>query len=169
VQEATTMAKDFKIKKCAHMEKPVSAGRCLHSIIKDKDEDEHFFVATQDRQLVEKLKKRPGCPLLYIKMNAILLDRPSPASQAFVKQSVKEQLVGKEELERLKQLKQTELTPIEAPKKKRKVIKGPHPMSCRKKKVKADEAPETNKKRKRSRQKVAKHIRTLLDENNVDV
>lgn len=153
------------------MEKPVSAARCIHSIIKSKEATEHYFVATQDRTLAEKLKKRPGCPVIYIKLNAILLDRPSAASQMFVKQSIKEQLVGKEELERLKQLKETELPASEMTKKKRKVVKGPHPMSCRKKKAKPNESDQlsSNRKRKRTRQKVAKHIRDLLDKNEVTV
>lgn len=157
------------------MEKPVAAADCIHSIIANRSESEHFFVCTQDRQLVSKLQKIPGCPVIFFKMNAIHLDKPTQASRQKSKEQLKERLIGKDELEKLKKLKEENQisTANDSGRKKRKVPKGPNPNSCRKRKSSfshQDRTEETNKrKRKRDRQKVPKHIRTLLDEHKVDV
>lgn len=141
---------------------------------------EHFFVATQDRRLVQQLRLVAGCPLVYIKMNAIHLDRPSEASKQRSKELIKESLVGREQLLRLQELKAAQLPKPEAPKNRRKVAKGPNPNSCKKKQKPKPAAPQptpagepsaaqSSRKRKRSRQKVSKHIRTLLDKNSVEI
>ena len=160
------------------MEKAVPAADCIRSIIAHRTDSEHFFVATQDRRLVNRLRSIAGCPLLSFKMNALHLEKPTDASRKRSQELIRERLIGKEELEKLAKLKQNELSSPTAEgvkaRKQRKVAKGPNPMSCQRKKAttkKGKEADEeTNKrKRKRSRQKVSKHIRSLLDQNNVDV
>ena len=42
-----------------------------------EENDKRYFVATQDKQLRNTLRKIPGVPLLYINYNCIVMEKPS--------------------------------------------------------------------------------------------
>jgi U3 small nucleolar RNA-associated protein 23 len=118
----------------------------------------------QDNALTDKLRMIAGCPILFIKFNSILIDKPSEVS-------VEEAERPKGELQKVKEMKK-ELLGLEEPikQKKRKGPKGPNPLSCKKKKSKnmarlsmvkrhtdADETDEkdSRKRKRKSRRKSA--------------
>ncbi|VDM67575.1 unnamed protein product [Strongylus vulgaris] len=84
-----------------------------------------YIVATNDDSLSEKLRTIAGTPILYIKYNAILLDRVSETSKSAAE-------APKSEIEKVKELKAAVFGEVEV--KKRKRIKGANPLSCKKKK-----------------------------------
>ncbi|KAI8482454.1 Small subunit processome component [Branchiostoma belcheri] len=78
---AFLVAKRFKPRKCGHKGAPVPAADCLLSLVKPHNE-QHYFVATQDPLLTQKLKNIPAVPLLYLNKATPVLDRPSARSVA---------------------------------------------------------------------------------------
>jgi U3 small nucleolar RNA-associated protein 23 len=42
-----------------------------------EENEKRYFVATQDKQLRNALRKIPGVPLLYINYNCIVMEKPS--------------------------------------------------------------------------------------------
>ncbi|ETN72251.1 hypothetical protein NECAME_13921 [Necator americanus] len=103
-----------------------------------------------DDSLSEKLRTIAGTPILYIKYNAILLDRVSEASKTGAE-------TPKVEINTVKAMKAAVFGEQEGKKKKRK-IKGVNPLSCKKKKVNVNVAVRSGErtasgKRKRSKRK----------------
>ncbi|CAD6190322.1 unnamed protein product [Caenorhabditis auriculariae] len=123
---ALVICKQFEVAPCPH-NGGRSAAECIaHMARRSSKGKTKFFIATQDEELTEKLRTIPGTPILYIKYNAILLDKVSKASEDNVQN-------GQAEIEQLRKIKE-ELLP-EGPQKKRKRKKGANPLSCKKKKV----------------------------------
>lgn len=133
---------------------------------------EHFFVATQDVNLLKKLDNRAASPYVTIKLNALFLNKPTQASKEKAKKELENALTTDHELNRLKEIKRLELGEDEPnPGKRRKKVKGPHPLSCRKKQAKQApnaESESTGKKRRHKKNKISKHIRRLLKRNEPD-
>lgn len=110
--------------------------------------------------------------MIYIKLNTIVLEKPTKLSiEASLK---KNEDLDTEEIEKVKQLKKQELGITDEIVKKRRKFKGPNPLSCKKKKKKLiiNSNPTDGKVKKRTRKrlkvKLAKHVKKILDENNVN-
>lgn len=147
------------------------------------DNNSHIIVATNEPEITEKLRDKPGCPILYLKLSAMNLEKPSKASRDFDGHQQKKLLGSeKDQLETLRLIKDEILGDEDASNKTKKVKKkgGPNPLSVKKKKKKKSESSqeeevkvvdkkesEKNKTRKRKRLKLAKHVKKLLDSHHV--
>uniref|UniRef100_A0A0A9CW95 UTP23 sensor motif region domain-containing protein n=1 Tax=Arundo donax TaxID=35708 RepID=A0A0A9CW95_ARUDO len=145
---------------CEH-DKVVSAVNCILSLIGDKN-PEHFFVATQDADLREKLREIPGVPVIYGLKNSLFIEQPSVQQRKFAQLDEEKRLnMDISEYKRLlkvasegktaanengsdaeqqgrpiSSLVKNALGVAEKSKFKRNRAKGPNPLSCKKKKPK---------------------------------
>ncbi|XP_058689468.1 rRNA-processing protein UTP23 homolog [Poecile atricapillus] len=154
---AKLIAQRFHLRNCSHHKNPVSGSTCLLSMIEDGN-PHHFFIATQDQDLSNKVKKKPGIPLLFIIQNTMVLDKPSPKSLAFVQKLQTNQLVPEYQKQSIVELKEKEgLVKQEGEKRrKRKRAGGPNPLSClkkKKKKTQEGQEPSAEKKKRRKRKR----------------
>lgn len=150
---AKLIAQKCQVRNCRHVKSAVSGSECLLSMVEEGN-PHHYFVATQDQDLSVKVKKTPGIPLMFIIQNTMVLDRPSPRTVAFVKAVESGQLVSVHEKQSIKQLKEEQgLVRSREPRRRRKKkVGGPNPLSCLKKKKKAqDTKSPASEKRKRNR------------------
>ncbi|PKU49587.1 hypothetical protein llap_140 [Limosa lapponica baueri] len=154
---AKLIAQRFQLRSCSHHKGPVSGSACLLSMIEEGN-PHHFFIATQDQELANKVKKKAGVPLLFIIQNTMVLDKPSPKSLAFVQKLQMNELVPEHQKQSIVQLKEKEgLAKQEGEKRrKRKRAGGPNPLSCLKKKKKTQEGqePSAEKKKRRKRKRI---------------
>ncbi|NXK17403.1 UTP23 protein, partial [Arenaria interpres] len=154
---AKLIAQRFQLRSCSHHKDPVSGSACLLSMIEEGN-PHHFFIATQDQELANKVKKKAGVPLLFIIQNTMVLDKPSPKSLAFVQKLQMNELVPEHQKQSIVQLKEKEgLAKQEGEKRrKRKRAGGPNPLSCLKKKKKTQEGqePSAEKKKRRKRKRI---------------
>ncbi|NXA72388.1 UTP23 protein, partial [Thryothorus ludovicianus] len=154
---AKLIAQRFQVRNCSHHKNPVSGSTCLLSMIEDGN-PHHFFIATQDQDLSNKVKRKPGIPLLFIIQNTMVLDKPSPKSLAFVQKLQTNQLVPDYQKQSIVELKEKEgLVKQESEKRrKRKRAGGPNPLSClkkKKKKTQEGQEPSAEKKKRRKRKR----------------
>lgn len=153
---AKLIAQKCQVRNCPHFKSPVSGSECLLSMV-DEGNPHHYFVATQDRNLSVKVKRAPGIPLMFIIQNTIVLDKPSPRTVAFVKAVEAGQLVSVHEKQSIKQLKEEQglarHPELRRRGRRKKKVGGPNPLSCLKKKKKAQDtkSPASEKKKKRKR------------------
>lgn len=162
---ALVIAKRFKTRKCGHREH-VSATECVSHLVGEENE-KRYFVATQDKQLRNRLRKIPGVPLLYINYNCIVMEKPSfvCTKKASEVQTARTEPTDHER-GTLERLKASELDQPEVIRRKRKRTKGPNPLSCKKKKAKLDHTNTSNKSsRKRRRHKLPAHVLEALKQN----
>ncbi|XP_069710670.1 rRNA-processing protein UTP23 homolog [Phaenicophaeus curvirostris] len=157
---AKLIAQRFELRNCSHHKDPVSGSACLFSMIQEGN-PHHFFIATQDPDLANKVKKKAGVPLLFIIQNTMVLDKPSPKSLAFVQNMQTNQLVPEHQKQSIVELKEKAgLANQQGEKRrKRKRAGGPNPLSCLKKKKKKTQegqeaSAEKKKRRKRKRNRV---------------
>jgi U3 small nucleolar RNA-associated protein 23 len=168
------LLKSFPVHHCGHEKNPIAGSAC----IRDKVKTNHYIIATQDRNLQEWIRRKPGIPLLYLHQVAPTLEQPSEASRKYAeKQTAKTIEVTKLDEQKLKHLKKKEglaVETVEPPPKKKKKIGGPNPLSCKKKK-KGTTSGSKNKstvknkaieKKKRTRVKIPKHVKELLQSKN---
>ncbi|KAK6022369.1 hypothetical protein OSTOST_11940 [Ostertagia ostertagi] len=153
VYGALVIARQFEVDVCPHTPSRPAADCLAHLARRAAKGKTKYVIATNDDSLSEKLRTIAGTPILYIKYNAILLDRVSETSIAAVDD------IHKSELESLKAIKAAVLGEQNVKKKKRK-IKGANPLSCKKKKKVSDTVVPVKTgvrtasgKRKRSRRK----------------
>lgn len=113
-----------------------------------KKNDKHYILATQDRDLQEKMRLKAGVPLLYLHNKSPTLEKPSKASNNKASSTlVTNMFISKTQDESLKNMKKVlgvedgveELKVVM----KKKKTKNPNPLSCKKKK----RIPEVNKKK----------------------
>lgn len=142
---AANLAKTFPIHKCGHEANPISGAHCLKSMLKGN----HYIVCTQDTDLQEWLRARPGHPLMYLHGITPVFEAPSDRSKDFIaekslamveRSSDKQRLLSKVKQE-LKQQQQ----PVEQNKITKKRAKGPNPLSCKKKKKNPSNPKSANK------------------------
>lgn len=168
---AMVIVKQFPIHRCGHEKKPISANDCLKQLICTNNNPNHYMLATQDPDLTRAVKKRSVCPLIYLKGNTIVMEKPDQSVKEFVrkKEEKSSQLLEKHEIQVLKQLKKKhDLEDSDTEKKtkrRRKGPKGPNPLSCKSKKKRTDlKISSTDQKsantKKRSR--VPKHIKRMF-------
>ncbi|XP_023942981.2 rRNA-processing protein UTP23 homolog [Bicyclus anynana] len=138
---ALTILKQFGIHECGHKE-PVSGSQCILSMVGKKN-DKHYILATQDRDLQEKMRLKAGVPLLYLHNKSPTLEKPSPASYGKAGQSLEANssiFISPTQNEALKNMKKS--LGIEEKDETKKIIvkekkqKNPNPLSCKKKKTK---------------------------------
>lgn len=99
-----------------------------------------------------------GVPVLYLRHNAINLEKPSNRNTEAVDLKLQKKLeVPDYQSSIIKKLKVEAFGEQLVPQKKRKKIKGPNPLSCKRKKVKLNE-PKVEKVRKRKRHKRKKSV-----------
>ncbi|XP_002737571.1 rRNA-processing protein UTP23 homolog [Saccoglossus kowalevskii] len=148
---AMLVLKRFQLRICGHRNNPVPAAECIQSMI-GADNSHHYFVATQDPGLSRQMQKVAGIPLLYIN-NAINFAKPSIITTKTAERSIQKKIrPSQQEHETIKKLKSFVGTDkIETKiQRRRKIAKGPNPLSCKKKKIKRlDENKEGQRKRKR--------------------
>ncbi|KAM9235031.1 rRNA-processing protein UTP23 homolog [Leptosomus discolor] len=154
---AKLIAQRFQVRNCSHHKDAVSGSACLLSMIGEGN-PHHFFIATQDQDLANKVKKKAGVPLLFIIQNTMVLDKPSPKSLAFVQKLQTSQLVPEHQKQSIVQLKERGgLAKQEGEKRrKRKRAGGPNPLSClkkKKKKTQEGQEPSAEKKKRRKRKR----------------
>lgn len=127
-----------------------------------------YIVATQDRELQDKLRKVSGVPILYLHGRAPTLESPSEASRQQaenLKKNLGMSIWEKNNIELLR--KQAGIVEEIKLKKKRKKG-GPNPLSCLKKKkkpettVQSKSGTKSGKFRKRKKIKIAPHIKEAL-------
>ncbi|XP_047164735.1 rRNA-processing protein UTP23 homolog isoform X2 [Vigna umbellata] len=83
--ESLENAHKLIVARCEH-DKCVGADACIKEVIGEKN-SEHFFVASQDTDLRNKLQEVPGVPLIYGLRNALFLESPSAFQRQYVKTS----------------------------------------------------------------------------------
>lgn len=84
---ASLILKQFGLHKCGHEKKAISGAECLLSMLGD-DNDKHYILATQDRDLEDKVRMIPGAALLYLHSRTPVLDKPSMASISLAKEKM---------------------------------------------------------------------------------
>lgn len=166
---ALKIIKGYIPHKCSHKSKPVTGSECFLSMLENNNE-KHYMIATQDRDLQDKLRALPGIPLLYLHIKTPVLEEPSEASQNIVKQKMSGLLTT--EMNALQELKtKLGLTNSEDVPKKKKKKKGPNPLSCKKKKkgMKSDYQKNSivsnkldKQKKKRKKIRIAEHVKEEL-------
>lgn len=170
---ALTILKQFGIHECNHKE-PISGSNCILSMIGRKN-DKHYILATQDRDLQNKLREKAGVPLLYLHNKSPTLEKPSTASHAKAGQILEGNAhmfiteTQSEALQTMKKFLGVE-EKVEEPKIpiKKKKQRNPNPLSCKKKKKptnnksnKKAESVAEGKVRKRKK-KLPQHIKEQL-------
>ncbi|XP_059485046.1 rRNA-processing protein UTP23 homolog [Neocloeon triangulifer] len=166
---AMLIAKQFPLHRCGHEGNPQSGSTCLLSMI-GKINKNRYIVGTQDRDLQEKLRLVPGAPILYIHQKAPTLEAPSAASlKRSDKVSQAKFLPEKQSGENVDEIKRRIFGASkeeEKPVFRKKKIKGPNPLSCKKKKKQNSSVKnlpviegKVKKNRTRKRVKVASHIK----------
>ncbi|XP_056630815.1 rRNA-processing protein UTP23 homolog [Diorhabda sublineata] len=162
---ALKILKQYGVHKCGHEGKPISAAKCFLKMLGNSNEN-HYVIATQDRDLQNKVRTIPGVPLLYLHLKTPVLEKPSDVSLNDAKKKISILCESeKRELEELKKQSHIDDKP------KRRKRKGPNPLSCKKKKSKPTiNNPITKKepveKSKRKRIKIPKHVREMLLKTN---
>lgn len=135
LQSVAQKLKTLTLFKCGHAKSPLSGAECIKAMVKEN----HYVVATQDRDLQAWTRSQVGIALLYLHNVVPHLDEPSEASKKFVLRKAKALTkVSSFEDERLSKLKKEEglmetakVLKARKPKKKG----GPNPLSCKKKKA----------------------------------
>ncbi|XP_044753077.1 rRNA-processing protein UTP23 homolog [Coccinella septempunctata] len=174
---ALLILKQFGVHKCGHEKKAIPGAECLLSMLGKRNE-RHYILATQDKDLENKVRQIPGAALLYLHSKTPILEKPSMASVSFAKEKVAG--IGTIQSGELKKLKEAHGIVEENLKKPRKKkIKGPNPLSCMKKKGKKNkqnlkansETTELPQKEKPKKKKIrySKHIKDEIKQGNLVV
>lgn len=168
---ATQIVKKFLVHRCGHDQKPISAADCMKSMIRGN----HYIIATQDRDLQEFLRTKPGQPLMYLHKKTPVLEQPSEASRKHSerKQNETHDFVDRD-AKRLLHLKRAAGMTVEDPTttpivKKKFKKKQPNPLSCKKKKKTKSTQPSGSSSgvqdagvQKKRRVRVAQHVKDIL-------
>ena len=72
---------------CLFFFQPKPAYKCLKSMLGDNNNN-RYFVATQDPALRDKCRKIPGTPILYLHHCAPVLEKPSEMSETQANKAV---------------------------------------------------------------------------------
>ncbi|KAG6542520.1 hypothetical protein Mapa_015991 [Marchantia paleacea] len=161
-------ARRLDIAKCNH-EPTVSAAECVEAMIGNSN-PEHFFIATQDFELRKRIRKVPGGGLIFAQNTGLIMEPPSPQQVAYARMSEaerlhmaeREQKIIEDRARRKAEVALSAKTAQETPgdsdipaleekpvvkdrtKLKRKLPKGPNPLSQKKKKRKVSEESKTS-------------------------
>lgn len=141
------------------------------------------MIASQDRELQEYLRKKPGQPILYLHKKTPVLEQPSELSRKAVEFNMNKSFkFGAADEKKLNVIKTSEGLPVTeatdvAIAKKKKKKKQPNPLSCKKKKKKIASSANTStvtahtrdgvqnktiEKKKRKRVHIPTHVKEIL-------
>lgn len=165
---ASLVAQRFSHRNCGHTKKCVNATECVLSMIGENNSS-HFVVASQDKDVQEKLRLIPGVALVHIVRNTIVLESPSEESHSKADELVESVTDLTHHEKTVVEALDKEIEQHEVQKRKRKKPHGPNPLSV-KKKAKSHAPVLTAKtssknQRRRARQKklkVIKHLSTTV-------
>ncbi|OQV15953.1 putative rRNA-processing protein UTP23-like protein [Hypsibius exemplaris] len=154
---AVCILRQFNLVSCGHAEKPLAASECIQRITRGGNTEE-YFVATKDREMQDRLRKRPRVPLLYLHNKALTLEKPSEKSLQAANTLEQQKLLPaghqKAALDEMKKREFGEKPAADAlRKRKRHGPKMPNSLSCKKAKrltrpaTKDVETPLTSKRR----------------------
>lgn len=126
-----------------------------------------YIVATQDRELQDKLRIIPGVPVIYLHGKVPTLDSPSEASRKYAEAMQKGLGMTIWERENVKILRnQAGIVEKESKLKKKKKKGGPNPLSCLKKKkpgtITLNKTGTKSGKVRKRKIKIASHIKEAL-------
>ncbi|KAL7302339.1 hypothetical protein TKK_0005000 [Trichogramma kaykai] len=170
---ASLIVKKFAVHICGHGKKTVSGSECLRSMVGAKNES-RYIVATQDRLLQDQLRNVPGCPVMYLHGVTPTLEAPSPKDKEHLKHLLDKIIMSEDQEKTLQMLKKNAGIVEEEVIKKKKKIKGPNPLSVKKKLNKSDKAntgvqatnndrvDKSGKVKKRKRVKLPAHVKEAL-------
>lgn len=131
--EARKASKRLRVHQCGHDEEPVSASECLMSQV-DQNNQEHFFIATQDRNLQNKIIRQPAGAVLFATVNGIQMEMPSEKQKSHVIQQVQKKMMPGE-VERQSNMVESENDQRPGMRYRGvKKAKGPNPLSMKRKK-----------------------------------
>lgn len=137
----------------------------------------HYIIATQDRDLQETFRAKAGQPIMYLHQRTPVLEQPSEASRKFSANRL--DATTDLDVKRLIYMKQAAGVPIEevvTVVKKKFKKKEPNPLSCKRKKKSAKVSPSKTsslstkdgvqdvviQKKVRNKVKIAKHVKEQL-------
>lgn len=135
----TNLAKTFALHKCGHEASPVSGAHCLKSMIKGN----HYIVCTQDTDLQEWLRRRPGNPVMYLHGTAPVLEAASESSKEFISKKNLALIEKASNKQRLAVDRELRGAPSVGKITKRRA-KAPNPLACKKKKKKPQSLQKQN-------------------------
>lgn len=122
-----------------------------------------FVYLCKDENLTARIRKLPGVALLYIAFNAINLESPSVFSRLKADEHVQTSMQpAAHEQAALNSLKESTFGKHGDLVHRRKHVKGPNPLSCKKKKVRDQSVGESRNSRKRTRKRPRKRAKTSL-------
>lgn len=167
---ALLILKKYVVHKCGHEGKPVAASKCVLSMV-GQGNTSHYMVASQDRDLQQKLRLTLGIPLLYLHGKTPVLEQPSQVNVDAKKEGAIT-VLERETIERLREKSGLVKNEDQTPKRKKK--KGPNPLSCKKKKkqktihesgkiIKSD-----HQKDRRKKVRIPQHVKNILLNVNKD-
>lgn len=137
-----------------------------------------YIIASQDRELQDYLREKPGQPILYLHKKTPVLEQPSELSRKTVEFKMNQAFTfGSADEKKLEVLKKNAGLPVaesvvlQAKKKKK---KQPNPLSCKSKKKKGGSKSvaqpnadgiqnKTIEKRKRKRIHIPAHVKEILN------
>lgn len=136
VAGARQLLKRYPLHKCGHEER-CSAADCLLAQLGDKNE-EHFFVATQDKALQRRCMAVPGGAVLFASVNGVHLEQPSALQKQAVAQEEQKHMAPSQAELQTAALQDVAAAgqPRDRPPLRRKRAKGPNPLSALPKKKK---------------------------------
>lgn len=129
--------KALQLNRCGHEKNPLTGANCIKSIVKQN----HYVVATQDRDLQASLRRKVGVALMYLHKNIPIIDEPSDATKKFIEQNSHNPITTQNEMARIVEMKKKVgliKEPVNKAFKKKKKPSGPNPLSCKKKKPSQD-------------------------------
>ncbi|CAE6446715.1 hypothetical protein ACGC1H_002910 [Rhizoctonia solani] len=139
-QHIVDLAKLFERRKCNHRE-AIENEPCIDSVIGETNKH-RYVVASQSTDLRNKLRKIPAVPLVHINRSVMVLE---PRSEATIKAKDQSESTNMSVTEsEAKVLTSTSAPTPAAPAHRRKIAKGPNPLSMKKKKPAV--TPEDHKK-----------------------
>ncbi|KAJ1655285.1 hypothetical protein IWQ61_004937 [Dispira simplex] len=134
---ALIAAKRFERRRCPH-KTAVSGVACIREIIGESN-PHHYAVAMENRKGRDKLRLIPGVPLLHFNRSMLVIEPMGQSTLDKIKEiELNKTAVSSKEIQALEALvpevkEERERAQIQVPK-KRKLAKGPNPLSCKKKK-----------------------------------
>ncbi|CAM9597168.1 unnamed protein product [Ascophyllum nodosum] len=107
------------------------------------DNARKYVVATQDEDLRLRLRRVPGCPLVYVSRTVLLMEQPSGRSKAVFEKAERKKVGGTSEAEvkaldaiKRKEREEREKERMSQPRKRlKKRASAPNPLSCKKPKL----------------------------------
>ncbi|GMH32983.1 hypothetical protein BSKO_00817 [Bryopsis sp. KO-2023] len=154
--ETLIACRKLKLHKCEH-EKAVPASQCLLEQV-GKDNEDNWWIATQDDGLVQKLHDVPNAPSFRMTVNGLTLQKPSDKSVRIRDKMVRKSMHVSEWEKKTKAMKDVDFSGSQKAgvRVEKKKAKAPNPLACKKKKKRKQEVEEKTSevpKKKRQRRK----------------